>query len=245
MKTLEKSEDKAIQQTFEKFYRNGKMKYLKVRLLCMVIFYIFIMMTPLMVLNYKLELYKLPNLVQFIVACFIFIFYYVLYLLLKDSYLSSLLYLSYSKCIDFLFYHLYTCKGEALKRCDLKKIKLSDKSLYYTISTDECEGQCYITCFNVLNVLKKGKIVFLVTGVHYYNKPSMHVLYVNNNWCFDTNFRMQFEYEKALKGYDVRIFKEFDYESIKDLSYLEFNRKHKKEIETWCNANNCFSFSHM
>lgn len=243
MTILEKSKDKATQQTFERFYRNRKMKHLKVRVLCMVIFYIFIIMIPLMVLNYKFELYKLPNLVQFICSLLYFIFYYVLYLLLKDSYFGAIVYLIYYKCINFLVFRLYTCKGEALKTSDFKEIKLNDKTLYYDISTDECQGQCYATCFEILKTLKKGKITFLVTGIHYYDKPSMHVLYVNNGWCFDTNFRMQYEYEKFLNESEACIFKEFDYESIKGLSYEEFKRMHRKEIENWCTENNYFSFS--
>ena len=245
MTILERQKDKATQQTFERFYRNGKMNLLKVRLLCMVIFYIFIVMIPLMVLNYKFELYKLPNLVQFIFCLLYFIFCYVLYLLLKDSYLGTEVYLIYYKCINFLFFRLYTCKGEAIKTSDFKEIKLNNKTLYDDISTDECQGQCYATCFDILKTLKKGQITFLVIGIHYYDKPSMHVLYVNNGWCFDTNCRNQIEYEKYLNENDVCVFKQFDYESIKGLSYEEFRRKHRKEIEDWCTENNYFSFSHM
>lgn len=245
MTILERPKGKATQQTFERFYRNEKMKLLKVKVLCMVIFYIFIIMIPLMALNYKFELYKLSNLVQFICGLLYFIFYYVLYLLLKDSYFATAVYLIYHKCINFLVFLLYTCKGEALKTSDLKKIKLNNKILYCDISTDECQGQCYATCFDILKTLKYGKITFLVIGTHYYDEPSMHVLYVNNNWCFDTNIRMQFEYEKYLNENDTCIFKEFDYESIKGLSYEEFKRMHRKEIESWCTKNNYFSFSRM
>lgn len=244
MTILEKTKDEITQKTFKKFYRNAKMKHFKVETLCVVIFYIFIIIIPVVFLDYKFELYKLPNLIHFIVLCFILIFYYVIYLLLKDSCLGALVYLIYYKCINFLFYHIYTCKGKALKKSDFKKIKLSDKSLLYNIKTDECEGYCYPTCFDILKALKKGKMVFVVIGVHYFHKPLMHVLYVNNGWCFDTNFRMQFEYEKALKGYCACIFKEVDYESIKDLSYKEFKRMHREEIENWCIKNNYFSFRH-
>lgn len=245
MTILERPKDKATQQTFERFYWNIEKKLLKVKVLCMAFFCISIIMIFLMVLNYKFELYKLPNLVQFICSLLYFIFYYVLYLLLKDSYFATIVYQFYHKCINYLVFRLYTCKGEALKTSDLKKIKLNNKTLYCYISTDECQGECYATCFNILKTLKKGKITFLVIGSNYYDKPSMHVIYVNNNWYFDTNFRMQFQYEKALNQCDAHIFKEFDYESIKSLSYEEFKRMHRKEIENWCTENNYFSFSRM
>ncbi len=241
----EKHENKVFNQTFERFCWNAKIKLLKVRLLFFIIFYIIMVMIPLNFLGYKLQPYKLSNPFQIIIVLLYFTFYYLCYLLFKDSSFGAIIYLKYCKCIDFLFFLIYTRKGEAIKTSDFKEIKLNNKELYNDISTDECQGQCYTTCFDILKTLKKGKIIFLVTGVHYYDNPSMHVLYVNNGWCFDTNFRMQFEYMKVLGEYDVCIFKQFDYEEVKGLSFEEFRCMHKKEIEEWCNKNNYFSFSRI
>lgn len=149
-----------------------------------------------------------------------------------------------------LFYLVYTVKGRALTKNDLKSIKKANKLLYEFISTQKCCGHCYSTCFEICKTLKKGSLEFIAIkrptiykiekgdGKEY----TMHVLYINNGWAFDTFSCLQFPIEKLYEIYKAKVYKRFNYDEISQISYDDFSDGQRPELEKWSYNNDCFTF---
>ena len=144
---------------------------------------------------------------------------------------------------NFLFFHIYTVKGKAIAHNDYKKIKKYDKSLYRFIKTKRCTGYCYQVCFYLLKALKKGSIRFVAIKVREVekikNEFTMHVIYVNEGWCFDTFTRKQYKVEELMNFYKAKEFKSFSYNDVAEKSYEEFREDNYSEMKIWCKENNC------
>lgn len=145
---------------------------------------------------------------------------------------------------DRLYNRIYAQRGKAISKEDFKKIKEKYDTLYQCITSCLCHGYCYSICFAILKTLKKGKIKFIaikeLTGS---NCPyTMHVLYENNGWIFDTYNQRQYPVEKALILHKAIIYKDFSYEDIKGLSYEEFRDKNYEELAKWCTKHDCYQY---
>lgn len=144
-----------------------------------------------------------------------------------------------------IFFEKYTLKGNAILPEDFQTIEKEDSRIYDLIRYLECAGWCYSICFCILKALKKGKIKFIAIKVINGNTEgiknpfTMHVLYVNNGWCFDTYSHKQYPMEKILKIYKAIEYKEFSYDDIKDISYDEFKEINYPELKDWCEKNDC------
>lgn len=144
-----------------------------------------------------------------------------------------------------IFFEKYTSKGNAILPEDFETIEKEDSNIYGLIRYLECTGSCYPICFYILKALKKGKIKFIAVKVingdkEGIEKPfTMHVLYVNNGWCFDTYSHKQYPMEKILKIYKAIEYKEFSYDDIKNVSYDEFKEINYPELKDWCEKNDC------
>ena len=156
----------------------------------------------------------------------------------------------FSRMISWkIYYFLYTRKGKALAKCDFKTIKSKSENLFEFISSENCRGYCYSVCFNMLKMLQKGHMEYVAIRNFIYDddeneedkKPfTMHVLYVNNGWAFDTYCQRQFSLEELLKIYKAKVFRTFSFDDIKDASYDEFRKNLKEELHSWCDNNECY-----
>lgn len=146
-----------------------------------------------------------------------------------------------------LYSSRYALKGNALSREDFEIIKKEYKKLYNMIIRQECHGYCYSICFAILKCLKKGSILFVALRCLQEEKEkidnkdyTIHVLYVNNDWCFDTYSQRQYPLEEVLKRMCAKTFKSFDYNAVDGKTYEEFRAEHNEELKTWCQENNCY-----
>ena len=124
--------------------------------------------------------------------------------------------------------------------------------MYMVIETQNCRNYCYSICFEMCKALKKGCIEFIaVKKISSINQPdeydgkefTMHVLYINNGWAFDTFSSRQYPVEKLHKIFKAKIYKSFDYDAIRDKSYEEFKDEQYPELAAWAANNDCFMFS--
>ena len=146
-----------------------------------------------------------------------------------------------------LYYLMCTRKGKALSKEDLKTIKRDNDVLYYFIETQECNGYCYSVCFEICKVLKKGSIEFIAMKKNFPCEEedndgksyTMHVLYLNDGWCFDTYSSRQYPIEKFHNINKAKVYKEFSYNEIKEKSYEEFIKEQVSNVEKWANDNDC------
>lgn len=143
-----------------------------------------------------------------------------------------------------IYSFLYTKKGKALSKKDFKEIRTKDVFVYDCITTTKCIHCCYGICFNLLKILGKGTLKFVAVKIFLPHEReedlkdyTMHVLYVNQNWAFDTYCQRQFPIEEILKIYQAKFYKEFSFEDVKDLTYEEFYNLHKRELAKWCEKN--------
>ena len=149
-----------------------------------------------------------------------------------------------------IYFLLYTTKGKAFCKNELKIIKQVNEKLYAFIATQKCRGYCYSISFEICKTLKKGSIEFLAV-----KKPSpnndeeddgknfaMHVLYVNNGWAFDTYSSRQYPIGKLHEIYKSKVYKTFSFEEISSKSYKEFRREQDPELAKWSTDNECSMF---
>ncbi len=145
-----------------------------------------------------------------------------------------------------LYFFLETRRGNALKIRDFKKIKRKDEVLYDFISTGKCAGFCYSICYDILKTLRKGKIKYIaiknvLPSLEDRNYPyTMHVIYVNENWAFDTFCQRQFKLKELLEIYEAKEYKEFSFSDISDKTYEEFAKEQALALRKWCKKNNVY-----
>lgn len=145
-----------------------------------------------------------------------------------------------------LYFSKYTVKGNALLKEDFDIIKKENEKLYSFIMHQQCNGYCYSVCFELLKCLKKGVIQFVAVKSletekkENENDYTMHVLYVNNNWCFDTYSQRQYPLDEAIKRFKAKTYKYFSSEDIEGKTYEEFKEEYAPALKLWCKENNCY-----
>ena len=145
-----------------------------------------------------------------------------------------------------VYFWLCTQKGNAISKKDFLKIKNDQEDLLYSIQTGACKGFCYSVCFKLLKTLEKGSIEFLAVREISFeddeeakNGYTLHVLYVNNGWAFDTYSVRQYPVEKFYKLEEAKLCRTYKFQDIKDLSYDEFWESNYKDVSEWCQKNDC------
>lgn len=146
-----------------------------------------------------------------------------------------------------VYFLVYTKKGKALSKKDFETIKKVNEKLYVVIATQACRGYCYSTCFEICKALKKGAIEFI--AVKYKDEEdndgrnfTMHVLYVNNGWAFDTYSSRQYPIDKLHEIYKAKVYKTFDFDEISAKSYDEFVEEQEPNLAKWSDLNDCSMF---
>ena len=178
----------------------------------------------------------------------IFVVIYGLCILFVIKFFTDAIFL-FSRMISWkIYYFLYTRRGKALSKYDLKTIKNNNKDLFDFISSKMCRGYCYSICFSMLKLLEKGTIEYIAVRniipdddeASNEKKPfTMHVLYVNNDYAFDTYCQRQIPLEKILRIYNAKVFRIFSFNDIKDVSYDDFRKNLKEELHSWCEKHEC------
>ena len=140
----------------------------------------------------------------------------------------------------------YLLNGNAISKDDFENIKKYDEKFYYGIMTQQAKGLCYNTCFEILKCLKKGRIQFVaiksleVDKVDHHNDYTMHVLYVDNDWCYDTYSQRQYPLEEVMRRMMGKTYKSFTYEDVDGKTYKEFRIEHAPALKEWCDKNDCY-----
>lgn len=152
-----------------------------------------------------------------------------------------------------VYFWICSVKGNALSKKDFEIIKNNNYILYNFISSQNCQRYCYSISFEILKTLKKGYIEFVAIKKFSFSptdnkdddrrKFSLHVLYCNNGWTFDTISKRQYPIEKLHKIYNAKICKTFDFDDIKSKSFEDFREKNRSYLTKWCDDNNCSPFS--
>lgn len=68
----------------------------------------------------------------------------------------------------------------------------------------------------------------------------MHVVYVNNGWCFDTFSQCQYPLDEHLTLYEAKESMSFSYKDVEDKSYEEFKDDDYPALAQWCLENDCY-----
>jgi hypothetical protein len=147
-----------------------------------------------------------------------------------------------------IFFYLYTKNGKALSKADFKTIQKNDVELYYEMSNLNCSGFCYAICFCLLKVLKKGTMKFVAVKCLSVDKEevksnrayTMHVLFVNNGWAYDTYSQLQFPLEELIDIFKGKVYKDFDFSYISNISYRDFHKLQDNDLKIWCDENDVY-----
>ena len=149
---------------------------------------------------------------------------------------------------ETIYFLICTRKGKALSKKDFEYIRQVNEKLYEFISTDKCRGYCYSICFDMCKTLKKGFIEIIAIKKLSISKNdvkpyTLHVLYINNGWAFDTYSLRQYPVERLHEIYKAKVYKVFDYDFIRNKSYDEFRDEQEPELIKWSAINDCSMFS--
>ena len=146
-----------------------------------------------------------------------------------------------------LYSSKHVLKGKAILEKDFEIIKEKKEKLHFLMMTQQVQGYCYSVCFELLKCLEKGTIQFVAVKCLETEKEendnldyTMHVLYVNDGWCFDTYAEGQYPLDEVMKRLYAKTYKSFDYEDVKDKTYEEFRAEHYQALKEWCEENNCY-----
>ena len=144
-----------------------------------------------------------------------------------------------------IYFKFYTSKGKAISKEDFEKIKKESEDLFFFIESGLCKGFCYAICFDILKVLKKGKIEFAaVKEIKYIDEQqetnyTLHVFYMNSGWAFDTYSVRQYPIDEIHRINTAIVCRSFSFEDVKDLDYDEFWRRNHDDVSEWCKRNKC------
>lgn len=145
-----------------------------------------------------------------------------------------------------LYFNKYVIKGNAISKDDFNNIEKENETLYYLIKNVKSQGYCYSVCFELLKTLQKGFILFVAVksfdddGESKEYEYTMHVLYVNNEWCFNTFSGKQHPLEETLNRHYAKTYVSYSYDDIKDKTYDEFKKDEFPALKKWCSENDCF-----
>lgn len=173
--------------------------------------------------------------VYFILAIFINMFF---------SKICTLIELIDKKMYTFF----YALKGKAISKKDFDSIKEDDALLYCKIIDQEVNGYCYDTCLRILKSLKKGTVQFIAVKVpdsieedNHAKQYTMHALYVNNGWCFDTYSQRQHPLEEVMKRMGAKTYMSISYEDLEGKSAEEFKAEYAPALWKWCEEHDCYT----
>lgn len=142
-----------------------------------------------------------------------------------------------------LYSSRYVLRGKAISKEDFNTIKKENETLYNGMILLDVSGCCYHVCFMLLKYLKKGFIKFVAvrdTGDTQGHKYTMHVLYINNGWCYDTYTQRQHPLDEIMKKMHAKVYMDFRYEDVEEKTYEEFREEQAPALAKWCEENDCF-----
>lgn len=147
-----------------------------------------------------------------------------------------------------LYYLLFTKKGKCLSKKDFKTIGKKNEKLSLLLSTQQCNGYCYAICFSIMKALGKGSLKFVAVKSTNEDKidnggyqHTMHVLYVNNGWAFDTHSCRQWPVNKIVDIYQGIEYKDFNFdENFIWMNYEDFRERYFDDMAKWCIRNEVF-----
>jgi len=140
----------------------------------------------------------------------------------------------------------YVLKGNAISKDDFEIIKKEKEKIHYGMMTQQVNGYCYSVCFEILKCLKKGTIQFVAVRslktdkTEHNNEYTMHVLYVNNDWCYDTYSERQYPLEEVMRKMKAKTYRSFAYADVEGKSYEEFREEQAPALIEWCKENDCY-----
>ena len=241
-KTIYKKFDKETQDILLQL----GLKYDVIKFLCIMFWLVglFILYIPMLIIEIcegrKFSMITNIALIIFYLVCF------VIFLILLKVFESSVI--AFSMLLaEKIYFLVCTTRGKALSKEDFKNIKRLNEKLYECIEGQMCIGYCYKTCFDICKTLGKGAIEFIAVKQISPNDEekgdfTIHVLYVNNGWAFDTFSVRQFSIENLHEIYKAKIYKTFSFDDISCKSYEEFREEQEPNLAKWCKNNNCTEY---
>lgn len=210
-----------------------------------LIIYFYIFMPLIVAILYK----DIPLTLASKILMVVLLLIYFIGIILLFKILTPDVYTFLQSLSEKIHFSLYTKKGEALSEKDFLILKNNNDTLYEYISSQKSRGCCYGICFEILRILKKGYIEFVaVKNISYIDDEeddkslTMHLIYVNNGWVFDTYCQRQIPMDKFYEIYKAKFYKNFSYDEIKDKSFDDFRKETCYELAQWCNENDCSEF---
>ena len=177
------------------------------------------------------------------------IFYFILFVLLYLHFPSAVG--GFSLALgNRLYFNKYTKQGRALSKEDFKLLYEVCDKLPVSMEHHICVGCCYSVAYELLKALKKGEIKLIAMKNLRYKDGSivsddkihtytMHALYVNNGWCFDSYSIRQYPLGWFMGVCGGKEYRTISYGDIRDTEYEDFMRIMEPCAKEWADRNDC------
>lgn len=134
-------------------------------------------------------------------------------------------------------------KSNVVSKSGWKKIKKADAGLYMDLLSDECRNLCYYYAREIALIVTDVKLMYVSICDHLNdNETFAHVIIRRNNEVYCTNFRRTFKLDDYAKFFDMKIYKEWNYE---EYSNPDFYKLVKKDFVKWCKENDVCGYENF
>lgn len=122
-----------------------------------------------------------------------------------------------------------------LSRNSWSKIKSFDLGLYNDLLSDESIGCCYYYSREIGLIIKDVDLIWCsISDPFNKDKCYAHAIIKKNEYIYDTNHRMSYNFDDYAKLYNLKIFKEWSYDQY---SNENFSLNIRKDFRNWCIQN--------
>lgn len=171
---------------------------------------------------------------------FILLAYIIVELIRKNPFKRTPYEIRTMRLQEKIIKNFVTIKSNVISKSGWKKIKKVNKGLYKDLLSDECRNVCYYYAREIALIVKDVKLMYVSICDHLNdNETCAHVIIRRNDEIYCTNFRRTFKLEDYTRFFDMKIYKEWDYEEYKN---PDFCKLVKKDFVNWCNENDVHGY---
>lgn len=217
-------------------YENGLLMLLNLRLVLYLLFCMLLIVVS--------EFYESKEFRIFALSiCFIVCSYTIVELKRKKPFMRTAYEVRSLTMQEKIIKYFVTLRSTVVTKKGWKKIKKVDKGLYKDLLSDECCHLCYRYAREIALRVKDVKLMYVsICDQLNNNETCAHAIIRRNDEIYCTHFRRTFKLDDYTRFFDMKIYKEWDYE---EYSNPNFRKLVKEDFVKWCNENDVCGYKYF
>lgn len=129
---------------------------------------------------------------------------------------------------------MYLWNHKVITLKNWKQIKKDDKTYYKYVRSSKCNNKCYNTAENIARIVIDPDLKLLwINAVDSSNGHRFgHAILKRGDYIYDSNQRRTYDFEKYMKCYQAKVFREFTFKEYMDDDYMY--EAFRGEFKTYC-----------